>query len=159
MIFVCVGMQTPFDRLCKTVDAWAGQTGRSDIFMQIGRTAWRPKHAQCAELLSAQDYTQRMTESELVITHVGVGTIITAMLKQVPIIVLPRYAELRETRNNHQVASAKIFKSTLGLNVAEDEDSLRKKLEHIEDITCTRSIAQTASPSLLAVVKSFVHDQ
>ena len=42
MIFVTVGAQMPFDRMCKAVDAWAAKRGRSDVFAQIGETEWRP---------------------------------------------------------------------------------------------------------------------
>ena len=42
MILVTVGTDLPFDRMVRVVDDWAGETGRRDVFAQIGEGGWEP---------------------------------------------------------------------------------------------------------------------
>ena len=71
MIFVSVGMQMPFDRLCQAVDAWAGDNGRDDVFMQIGETDWRPSNVEYTELIDPSSFKARVRESTLLVMGPG----------------------------------------------------------------------------------------
>ena len=51
MIFVTVGTDLPFDRMLRVIDAWAGDSGRDDVFAQIGEGAWEPENIRFANFL------------------------------------------------------------------------------------------------------------
>ena len=56
-MLVTVGTELPFDRLVRTIDEWAGDTGQADrIFAQIGRTDYRPKNIAWAEFVAAPTF-------------------------------------------------------------------------------------------------------
>jgi len=155
VIFVTVGHQMPFDRLVHAVDAWAEREGRADIFAQIGSTRHWPRYIQAAPFLTPAQFRQRMEQASTIVAHAGTGTIIAAVRLRKPLLVLPRHASLNETRNDHQIATAKHFEQAGHIMAAYDEDELIAKLSTIESFTPTTSIDDTADESLLRRLREF----
>ena len=156
MIFVTVGMQTPFDRLCDVVDRWCEKTGRKDVFMQTGRTDWTPSHCEFVKLLDADDFQRRMKEATVIVAHAGMGSILSAMRFGKPILVMPRRAALKETRNDHQLATCKHFTDMNGINVAVDEEELMSRLDTIDQTSMPGSLAAHASPKMIVAIGDFI---
>lgn len=109
MIFLIVGTQVPFDRLVCAVDEWAGQNPSSRILAQIGKTGYRPRHFEWHRTLDPGEFAKHFEAADHLVAHAGMGTIIDAMRLGKPLLVLPRLAEHREHRNNHQVGTARRF--------------------------------------------------
>jgi exopolysaccharide biosynthesis glucuronosyltransferase PssE len=131
VIFVTVGTQGPFDRMLRPIDAWAARSHRDDVFAQIGRDAWQPTRVQWVESLDAPAFRSRIEQAEVVISHAGMGTILTALELGKPILVMPRRAALSEQRNDHQLATVKML-GQLGLvTVAADEHELAALLDDL----------------------------
>lgn len=147
----------PFDRLCQTVDKWAGMRTGQDIFMQIGATTWRPKNSAYAQMLDPNGYAERIKESSVLVMHAGIGSILAAMQHEKPIIVMPRRAKLRETRNDHQVATARMFTKLGGISVASDEDELLDRLDSLDAVAKPSPLSPTASSELIEAIRSFIH--
>lgn len=158
MIFVTVGAQMPFDRLVKTVDQWARDRGRDDVFAQIGPTDFCPLHIRSARFLRPGEFKNRYEAAKVIVAHAGTGTIITALQLGKPIIVMPRRGSLRETRNNHQVATAEQFRRFSSVVVAWDEKELIARLERIDELDGLRAIGSHASGELLEAIRGFVED-
>jgi UDP-N-acetylglucosamine transferase subunit ALG13 len=156
LIFVTVGDQMPFDRLVREVDEWARAQGRHDVRAQIGRTDYRPHTLEVLPHLSAADYKATLEAADVVIGHAGMGTILSALVAGKPLLVMPRRGALRETRNDHQVATAERMHAMGFVRVALDEGALRRELEHIDGLCPTRRIGPHASPELLETVRSFI---
>ena len=156
MIFVTVGAQMPFDRLVGTVDAWAGRSGRGDVFAQIGETALRPRHLEWTASLGPDEYGRRLADARVVVAHAGMGSIITAAQLGKPILVMPRREALRETRNDHQVATAERFREKGLVHVAMDEEELAARLEEVDELTAPGSIEDAARPELLSAIRDFL---
>lgn len=156
MILVTVGVQVPFDRLIRAVDAWAARNDDHDILAQIGRGGWRPRHMQWTEFLKPDEFRQEVQLSRLVVGHAGIGTILTCLQSARPLIVMPRRAALNETRNDHQVATAQHFSRAPGLRIAMVEGELASCLEEWESISAAAPISSTASAELIATVRRFI---
>lgn len=156
MIFVTVGHQMPFDRLVATVDAWAGSRRRTDVFAQIGRTSLQPRHIRCVDRVTPSEFREKVRECRCIVSHAGMGTILTAMRFSRPAVVMPRLAANRETRNDHQLATARHLGCRPGIEVAMDEDGLVEALDRLESLGCEAPISGAASPELLAAVRAFV---
>jgi UDP-N-acetylglucosamine transferase subunit ALG13 len=156
VIFVTVGAQMPFDRLTSCVDRWAASGGMNDVFAQIGNTGWRPVHMDWTALLDPSEYRQRLFEADAVITHAGMGTILTALEFGKPIIVMPRRGALRETRNDHQVGTAKALAAEGRVTVAWDEHELAAWLQRLDQVEAPTRIASHASIGLLTAVRDFI---
>jgi UDP-N-acetylglucosamine transferase subunit ALG13 len=157
LIFVTVGGQTPFDRLVTAVDRWAEARGRDDVFAQIGRTDLVPSRIRFANFLPPEEFRRTVREAELVVGHAGMGTILTALELQRPLLVLPRRAALRETRNDHQLATAKEFAARGILKVGWDEAELAAWLDRAGEIAAGPRIPPHATPPLLEALRRFVN--
>ncbi len=125
MIFVTVGNMDPFDRMIKAIDHWAS-TNPSDekIFAQIGDGQYLPSSFEYVRCLAPDDFAKRFREARLVVSHAGMGTIITALELQKPIIVMPKRAAFGEQRNEHQLATVRHFKRSELMMVADSEAEL-----------------------------------
>ncbi len=150
----------PFDRLVRTVDEWAGRRRRTDVFAQIGTTQWRPSHVRWTEFLGKPDaFRSHVAEADAIVAHAGMGSILSALELGKPILVMPRRGDLRETRNDHQIATAKRFLAQGRIFVAFDEEHLLQKLDHLEELRPCGRIASCADPRLLQTVASFVRGE
>ena len=155
MIFVTVGTQQPFDRLVKTVDAWAGGSGETGAFAQIGSNAYRPAHMAWAEFLPVDAFRRKLEAASLIVSHAGVGNLLLALQAQKPIVMMPRRLQLNETRNDHQLATAKWLRQMAGVTVVDDTDQLVAAL-HRGDWQKPGPVRAEASPELLAAVREFI---
>lgn len=161
MIFLTVGTQLPFDRLTAAVDAWCTKTGKGrDVFGQIGKldaVSYRPQAFHWRQMLDPVEFDHRVQQAALIISHAGIGSIITAMSYHIPIIVLPRRASLGEQRNDHQLATAQKLAMRSGLFVAPSEDAIP---DLIDGILVMREAGGTlpryADKSLIETVRGFI---
>ncbi len=148
----------PFDRLTKTVDQWARAQGRNDVFAQIGSTDYRPSSIQWTPFLSTEEFSQKYMEANVIVAHAGTGSIITALQLGKPILIMPRRASLRETRNDHQVATSEQFRRFDSVKVALDEKELFASLNEIDTMRGRQTIAPYASSELVAAIRAFIDD-
>ena len=132
MIFVTVGSHQDFDRLIRGVDAWAAARGRTDVFAQIGPSAYVPQHIAYTQQLSPAEFEARMRSASAVVAHAGIGTIFTAMEYEKPLLVMPRRADLQETRNDHQLATAERLPRFINAIIVVDERDLPAALDRVE---------------------------
>ncbi len=158
MIFIIVGTQGPFDRLVKTVDEWASKNGRNDVFGQIGNTDYAPPHIKYEAFISPSEFNTTFEQADLIVSHAGMGTIISALEKQKPIIVMPRLTRLKEHRNDHQVVTAKSFLKLGYVQAAFDEKELVNKLDSIHKIRPADKISTHANTELINMVQNFIHN-
>ena len=156
-LFVTVGTQFPFDRLVRTVDEWVGRRQGVEAFAQVGPRSYRPRHMAYEEFIDAGECRRQVQRATAVIAHAGMGSILTALELGKPIIVMPRRADFREHRNDHQLATARSLLSQGKVTVAIDEAHLLEKLEHLESLQAAgRRIARHASPRLIAALRQFI---
>ena len=133
MIFLTIGTHEPFDRLIRAVDDWCALRGTgAQVFGQITEPksgAWRPQNFEWVARLAPQDYEKRCASARLIVSHAGMGTILTALSHAKPIVVMPRRGHLRETRNDHQFTTVRMLRDHPGIHVAEDETHLGSVLD------------------------------
>lgn len=161
-IFVTVGAQLPFDRLIEAVDAWAARrqgVHRHSLFAQIGETAYRPAHIEFAELLEPPEFRKRVLWADVLVAHAGMGSILTALQYGKPILVMPRQGRLKETRNDHQVATAVRFKEMNKVAVAMDESEIPAQLDGLAALGRAERISDLASDELIAAIHGFIHSE
>jgi len=155
VIFVTVGAQMPFDRMVRAVDVWAGARGRDDVLAQIGPAEYVPRHVRSTRFLEPPEFLRTYRDARVIVAHAGTGSILQALELGKPILVMPRRAALRETRNDHQVATAQKFEK-LGIPVAWDEESLAARLDDVESLVAERRVGPHASPQLIAALRAFL---
>jgi UDP-N-acetylglucosamine transferase subunit ALG13 len=156
VIFLTVGSSDPFDRMVRAVDEWAASSGRTDVFAQIGKAQYEPRHIEAVPFLSPSEFRRRVWAARLLVAHAGMGSIITALEAGRPIIIMPKRAGLGEHRNDHQVATAKWLGQKQGIIVAWDEADLLKKLDHEAGLCIPTLIEPHASTELIGAIRAFI---
>jgi UDP-N-acetylglucosamine transferase subunit ALG13 len=103
------------------------------------------------------EFRKRVEAASIVVAHAGMGTIITALEYGKPIIVMPRRGDLRETRNDHQVACVTHWlKQNNRIIVAFDERQLIQKLDQFETSDEMARIEPQASSRLIGTLRNFI---
>ena len=131
MIFATVGTQLPFDRLVQALDRWAAQNPRVEIFAQIGQANYIPENMEWARTIPADTFRDKLQECDTVVSHAGMGTIISAAELGKTVVVMPRRAELGEHRNDHQLATVARLSHLNGLRAAHECEDLARVLDDI----------------------------
>lgn len=131
MIFVSVGTQKfPLDRLFKEVDSIIEQ-GLIDepVFAQIGTSNYIPQHYEYTDYMNPEEFEKKVNESDLIITHSGVGTIVDAIKKRKHVVVYPRLSKYGEHVDDHQLEIAQSFEDAGLVVCCGENDSLSDKIE------------------------------
>nr|WP_309029495.1 glycosyltransferase [Pelagicoccus enzymogenes] len=157
-IFVTVGSDVPFDRLLVAVDEWAATTSKPvKIFAQIGNSDYQPAHFEYCKFLSPTEFKERLSGCDLVVAHTGMGSILSALRAQKPILTLPRHGSLGETRNDHQLATAKHLLELGIIHVAFQAEELKQMLDTVDFTDSDKTITQWASESLTGQLNQFIN--
>ncbi len=156
MIFVTVGTQLAFDRLISTIDKW-NETKKLEIFIQTGPSVLTPRHSEYAQFIEPSQADQLFKNSDLIVSHAGMGSILTALRYQKPIIIMPRLASLGEHRNDHQLATCKWLGNKSGITVAKDENHLLTLLNESQSKTLNagQGISAFASKELIDNLQNY----
>ncbi|PIE64991.1 MAG: hypothetical protein CSA26_05750 [Desulfobacterales bacterium] len=123
MIFVTVGSQLPFDRLIRIMDGYAKETNE-EVIGQIGKSSFRPQYIKWCEYYNPDSLNNIMESAELIVSHAGMGTIISAIKIRKPIIIFHRRHELNEVRNDHQLDTMDSFREVEGVYPAYSQEDL-----------------------------------
>ncbi len=158
MIFAAVGTQLPFDRLVKALDSWQG-AAESEILVQSGSGgSYNPENIKCVSSVSITEFTHLCSEAELIVAHAGMGVILNAREYGKPLIIMPRRAELKEHRNDHQVATARHFGEIAGIYVANTAEELHLLLDSRDKLQGKRDI-KGADRSLIQRIIGFIEGE
>lgn len=131
MILVTLGTQDKdFSRLLKVVEK-AVRDGLIDekVIVQAGHTKYQSDVLEVVDLISPSELEALIKDASLVITHGGVGSIITALKYQKKIIAAARLKKYREHTNDHQEQIIKKFAAEGYLLELRDFNSFSKVLK------------------------------
>lgn len=159
MIFVTTGTQIPFDRLVKAIDEVYPYLGDVEVIVQVARSGYKVENFEIQEFIPPKEFDDYFNSADLIIAHAGMGTIISAFVKNKPILVMPRLARYGEHRNDHQLATATRFDELGYINVAYTEDELKEKLKNLQrtPLKPLFNIDDYASKELITSLQSFIN--
>lgn len=133
MIFVTLGSQKfQLNRLLRQLDEslkLQGVMWTEDIFAQIGAADYVPERYPCKHFLDRKEFETKVQKSDLILTHAGVGTIITALSMKKKVLVYPRLKKYQEAVDDHQLSIADAFSKNNYLMVCKESDDLWEKIE------------------------------
>lgn len=167
MIFVTVGSLDPFDRLVEAVDQWCGSASNPvETLVQIGNGRYRPRHCPFVDFLTPDGFREKFGQARFVVSHAGMGTIITALELKKPMIVMPRRWDFREVRNDHQLATVRRFRRSEQIRVADSEADLHRLLNEFaaapwDQTTQDQTTPATdwpPDPTLIDFIRTFIQN-
>lgn len=127
MIFVTVGTQLGFPRLLHWMDAIAGRNSL-EVFAQTAEPDAHYGHIEHRPFVTPTEYDALLGRCRILVGHAGIGTIMTAKQRQLPLIIVPRAVSFNEHRNDHQEATVRNLSDHKGIYVARNESELEQCL-------------------------------
>lgn len=130
MIFVTIGMHPQgFERLIQKMDEIAGNT-EEKVIMQIGGTKYIPRNVKYFEFVTEEEFKELCQKARVVVTH-GAMTIIDALERGTPVVVVPRLKKYNEVIDDHQLDFTRELEKEGKVIAIYDVDELEKTLEEI----------------------------
>ncbi|MDE6575714.1 MAG: glycosyl transferase family 28 [Muribaculaceae bacterium] len=128
MIFVTMGTQIPFDRFLRMLDEIAPLMNGEEIVAQTITDKYVPRNFKPTGFIAPDDFNSYVNRARIIVSHAGMGSIISALEAGKPIVVVPRIAALGEHRNEHQLATADALEKLGYIHVARNTEQLRELL-------------------------------
>lgn len=153
MIFATIGTQVPFERFVKMLDEVCERMNETVVCQTVGCT-YKAKNIRIIGSVPPDEFGRLFSEARLIIAHAGMGTILSALRQQKPLIVVPRLAAFGEQRNDHQMATAMRMHELGYVEVAYDKVQLTDLLS--KDLKPKRIIGDSASESLMKSISDFI---
>jgi len=144
-----------FDRMIEWVDEWAMSENRNDVVAQIGPSDFEPRTLKVLPFMAPPEYRERMASADAIIAHAGMGSILNALELAKPIVVIPRLSRLGETRNDHQVGTAKRLSEEGLVLTANTPGRLAEQMRALTGRSLLQPIGAHAQDSLLTRLRDF----
>lgn len=158
MIFIVLGTQKfQLNRLLEKIDKMieAGEI-KEEVFAQIGQSSYQPRHYKYKEFLDRDLFEEYINSCSLVITHSGVGSIITAIHFQKPVIVFPRLKKYKEHVDDHQLEIAQAFEKKRFVLCCYEQDNLSKIIEKSKTFQFEKY--QSSTKRIIEIIKEFLNE-
>ena len=139
MIFVMLGTQNnSFQRLLEEVDKLISKNIiKEEVVVQAGYTQYQQKceKMKMIDFMPREELDTYEQNANFIITHGGVGSIITSLEKGKKVIAVPRLHQYGEHVNNHQTEIVEKFNqggNIIGLQSVEELEEAIKKVQDFE---------------------------
>ena len=131
MILVILGTQDKeFPRLLEAVDKCIEEgTIKDKVVVQAGQTKYESENMEILDLVSAPEFDKLIDKADLIITHGGAGSILSAIKKGKKIIAAARLKKYKEHHNDHQKQIIKEFADQGYILELRDFNKLDKMIE------------------------------
>ncbi len=156
MILVTLGTQNnSFHRLLEEVQKNIDNGNiKEEVIVQNGYTKFDSKQMKLIKEIPQDEFNKLIDQANLVITHGGVGSIITAITKGKKVIAIPRLKKYNEHVNDHQIEIIDSFNEKgyiIGIHSVEE---LGKALEEAENFKPQKYVKNTGN--ILKLVENFI---
>ena len=132
MVFVTLGTQDKkFKRLLEEVDNLINKNIiEDDVIAQIGCTKYYSEKMKTIDYMDKDEILNYMEQSNYIICHGGVGTIIDALNLNKKVIAVARLKKYKEHVNNHQLEIIKEF-TKMGF-ILDGTDNLEEAIKKLD---------------------------
>lgn len=156
MILVLLGTQNnSFHRLLEEIEKNIKDgTIREEVIVQAGYTKFQSHRMRIIDLMSKEQLDKFQDEADLIITHGGVGSIISSIEKGKKVIAVPRMHEYGEHVNNHQKEIVKDFNDKGYIIGIEKVEDLKKAIIKLKDFEPKKY--QPNNEKMLKIIEEFI---
>jgi UDP-N-acetylglucosamine transferase subunit ALG13 len=154
LIFVTVGTHNQgFERLVKKIDEIAGEL-EEEVVIQRGHTSYEPMHARFFDFAPREEMGEWVDKARLIVTHGGAGSIVFALSKRKPVVVVPRLKKYGEHVNDHQIELARALEKEGRVKAVLDVDELKECIDEAEG----KTIIRREKPVMVEEIKKYLHE-
>lgn len=156
MVLVLLGTQNnSFYRLLEEIDKLIDKNIINEkVIVQAGYTKYETANMEILDLLPKDELEKYQEKADYIITHGGVGSIISSIKKGKKVIAIPRKHEYEEHVNNHQEEIVKLFNQKgyiLGIN---DVSELEKAIKELRNFVPKKY--KQDNKKMLDIISNFI---
>lgn len=156
MILVMLGTQNnSFYRLLKEIDKLIDKKIiKEEVVVQAGYTKYDSKNMKILDFIPREELEKLEKNANYIITHGGVGSIITSLQKNKKVIAIPRLHQYGEHVNDHQKEIVNKFNETgniIGIERVEELENAIKMVEKFEPKQYKRN-----NKKMLEIIENFI---
>ena len=158
LILVLLGTQDKqFNRLLEEIDKQIIKGNiKEEVIVQAGHTKYISDKMTIFDLISGNEFNKYIEEADLIITHGGVGSIITAIKLGKKVIACPRLKQYKEHTNDHQIQIIDTFTKAnyiIGMN---DVSELEEKLKQIKQFEPKK--VEFDNSKMINIIENFISE-
>ena len=156
MILVMLGTQNnSFHRLLEEIDDLINKGIINDeVVVQAGYTKYKSKNMKIFSLIPVEELEELIEKADLIITHGGVGSIISSLKKGKKVIAVPRLHEYQEHVNNHQKEIVETFDKKRYIIGIQDVKELNEAIEKSKDFVPEKYLS--SNKKMLNIIENFI---
>ena len=156
MILVLLGTQNnDFTRLLKEVQENIDNGMiQEEVIVQAGSTKFESKDMKMFSLIPTDELLKLQEQARIIITHGGVGSIISSIKMGKKVIAIPRLAKYGEHVNDHQIQIVESFASNGLIKGVFNIEELGKTLEKIEEFSPT--VFKSNTENMIKIIENFI---
>lgn len=156
MILVLLGTQAnSFHRLLEEIDNQIQKGNiKEEVIVQAGFTKYVSKNMTIFDLVSTEDIKKYQENARVIITHGGVGSIISSLKMGKRVIAVPRLKQYEEHVNDHQKQIVKTFTDEGYIKGIMDVSELEKALQEVEKFKPKKYESKTEH--IIQVISDFI---
>ena len=158
MILVVLGTQDkPFTRLLDDVELQIKNGNIKDkVVVQAGLTDYKSEVMEIHRLIPAPEFEKLIENADLIITHGGVGTILSAIKKGKKIIACPRLSKYHEHHNDHQKQIISEFVNLGYILEYNDGDNLKKVIDKSKKFIPKKYVSNTKN--MINLIEKYIDE-
>ena len=158
MILVTLGTQDKqFTRLLKNIDSEITKGNiKEKVIVQAGYTMdkYQTDNMEMFDLIDRDEFNKLVNECSLLITHGGVGSILTGLKAGKKVIACPRLFKYKEHMNDHQVQIINEFAKAGYILAYNENDDLSKILKKVKNFKPNKYVSNTNN--FVNMIKDFI---
>lgn len=158
MILVLLGTQNnSFHRLLEEVQKCIDEgTIKDKVVVQAGSTKFESDDMEIFNLIEQNKFNELIEQANIIITHGGVGSIVTAVKLGKKVIAVPRLRKYGEHVNDHQIQIVKDFNDKGYIIGIENVEDLKEAI--IKSKTFEPVKYQPNNQKMLKIIENFIEN-
>ena len=158
MILVTLGTQDKtFERLLKAVQRQIDLGNIKDkVIVQAGNTKFITKDMEIYDLLPIDKFDKLIDEADVLITHAGVGSIVTGLKKNKKVIAAARLKIYNEHENDHQVQILNELEKRGNIIALREFDKLDEALEKAKNFVPNKFVSNTQN--MVKLIEDYIEN-
>ena len=156
MILVLLGTQNNnFNRLLQALeDNIKKGVIKDEVIVQAGFTKFQSSNMKIFSLIDKEKLSELQDKADLIITHGGVGSIVSSLKKGKKVIVVPRLKKYGEHVNNHQLQIARRFKNEGYVKYVLNIKNLAKTISSMKDFEPKKY--ENSEGNVISIIENFI---
>lgn len=156
MILVTLGTQDKsFRRLLDTIEEEIiNGTIKEQVIVQAGFTKYDSKNMLIFDLIPMDEFEKLVSDCRLLITHAGVGSILTGLKNNKKVIAVPRLSKYNEHTNDHQLEIMNEFYNQGYLLKLEEMKDLGKVLKEVETFKPKKYVSN--NQNMIKIIEDYI---